>query len=106
MLWGMGFIAAGTVILGVAPQLAVNYLLNPILGALQMSAVNVTWLGLSSDAGSFSTIGGLVLAVFSLIVGGVIYAIAYVSRQPKVDGAAVAGGGIFTGGEPFPPKVG
>ncbi|MGA9128723.1 MAG: proton-conducting transporter membrane subunit [Terracidiphilus sp.] len=101
MLWGMGFIAAGSVILGVAPQLAVNYLLNPILGALQMSAVNVTWLGLSSDAGSFSSIGGLVLAVFSLIVGGVIYAIAYVSRQPKVEGAAIAGGGIFTGGEPL-----
>ncbi|MGB7985219.1 MAG: proton-conducting transporter membrane subunit, partial [Terracidiphilus sp.] len=101
MLWGMGFIAAGSIILGVAPQLAVNYLLNPILGALQMSAVNVTWLGLSSDAGSFSSIGGLVLAVFSLIVGGVIYAIAYVSRQPKVEGAAIAGGGIFTGGEPL-----
>jgi multicomponent Na+:H+ antiporter subunit A len=101
MVWGMGFIAAGSIILGVAPQLAVNYLLNPILGALQMSAVNVTWLGLSSDAGSFSTIGGLVLAVFSLIVGGVIYAIAYVSRQPKVAGAALAGGGIFTGGEPL-----
>jgi multicomponent Na+:H+ antiporter subunit A len=101
MVWGMGFLAAGSVILGVAPQLAVNYLLNPILNALQMSAVNVTWLGLSSDAGSFSSVGGLVLAVFSLIVGGVIYAIAYVSRQPKVAGAALAGGGIFTGGEPL-----
>ena len=101
MLWGMGFIAAGSVILGVAPQLAVNYLLNPILGALQMSTVNVTWLGLSSDAGSFSSIGGLVLAVFSLVVGGAIYTIAYVSRQPKVEGAALAGGGIFTGGEPL-----
>jgi len=101
MIWGMGFIAAGSLVLGIAPQLAVNYLLNPILGALQMSAVNVTWLGLSTDAGSFSSIGGLVLAVFSLIVGGVIYAIAYVSRQPKVAGAALAGGGIFTGGEPL-----
>jgi formate hydrogenlyase subunit 3/multisubunit Na+/H+ antiporter MnhD subunit len=43
----------------------------------------------------------LVLAVFSLIVGGLIYAIAYVSRQPKIEGAALAGGGIFTGGEPL-----
>jgi multicomponent Na+:H+ antiporter subunit A len=101
MVWGMGFLAAGSVILGVAPQLAVNYLLNPILNALQMSAVNVTWLGLSSDAGSFSSVGGLVLAVFSLIVGGAIYAIAYVSRQPKVAGAALAGGSVFTGGEPL-----
>jgi multicomponent Na+:H+ antiporter subunit A len=101
MLWGMGFIAAGSIVLGIAPQLAVNYLLNPILNALQMSAVNVTWLGLSTDAGSFSSVGGLVLAVFSLIVGGLIYAIAYVSRQPKIEGAALAGGGIFTGGEPL-----
>ena len=103
MLWGMGFIAAGSVILGVAPQLAVNYLLNPILNALQMSAVNVTWFGLSSDAGSFSTGGGLVLAVFSLIVGGVIYAIAYVARPAAAGGAALAGagGGVFTGGEPL-----
>jgi len=106
MLWGMGFIAAGSIILGIAPQLAVNYLLNPILNALKMSTVNVTWFGLSSDAGSFSTGGGLVLAVFSLIVGGLIYAIAYISRQPKVvteggSAAALAGGGIFTGGEPL-----
>jgi multicomponent Na+:H+ antiporter subunit A len=101
MVWGMGFLAAGSVILGVAPQLAVNYLLNPILLALKLEAVQVTWFGLSVGAGSFSTMGGLVLAVVSLILGGLIYAIAYVSRQPKIDGAALAGGGIFTGGEPL-----
>ncbi len=102
MVWGMGFMAAGSIILGIAPQLAVNYLLNPILGALQMAAVQVTWFGLSADAGSFSTMGGLVLAVVSLIVGGVIYAIAYVARPVAAGGAALAGGGgIFTGGEPL-----
>jgi multicomponent Na+:H+ antiporter subunit A len=103
MVWGMGFMAAGSIILGIAPQLAVNYLLNPILGALQMATVQVTWFGLSADAGSFSTMGGLVLAVVSLIVGGVIYAIAYVARPVTAGGAALAGGGggIFTGGEPL-----
>ena len=101
MIWGMGFLAAGSVILGIAPQLAVNYLLNPILGALKLNAVQVTWFGLSVGTGSFSTMGGLVLAVVSLILGGLIYAIAYVSRQPKIDGAALAGGGVFTGGEPL-----
>jgi formate hydrogenlyase subunit 3/multisubunit Na+/H+ antiporter MnhD subunit len=45
MVWGMGFLAAGSVILGIAPQLAVNYLLNPILGALKLSPVQVTWFG-------------------------------------------------------------
>jgi len=108
MVWGMGLMAAGSVVLGIAPQLAVNYLLNPILGALKLSAVQVTWFGLSADAGSFSTTGGLVLALVSLVLGGLIYAIAYAARQTPVavtvsGGAALAGagGGIFTGGEPL-----
>jgi len=107
MVWGMGFLAAGSVILGVAPQLAVNLFLNPVLGALGLGAgVHVTWLGLSADAGSFSTAGGLVLALVSLILGGVIYAIAYAARQTPANAAggpalAAVGGGIFTGGEPL-----
>ena len=44
------------------------------------AGVQVTWLGLSADAGSFSTTGGLVLAVVSLVLGGVIYAVAYAAR--------------------------
>jgi len=105
MVWGMGLMAAGSVVLGVAPQLAVNYLLNPILGALGLGAgVQVTWLGLSANAGSFSSMGGLVLALVSLILGGAIYAIAYVARPATAPGGAAlaaAGGGIFTGGEPL-----
>src|SRR5450631_2927955 len=81
MVWGMGFMAAGSVILGVAPQLAVNYLLNPILGIFGLgTGVQVTWFGMFANEGSFSTTGGLVLAVVSLILGGLIYAIAYVAR--------------------------
>jgi multicomponent Na+:H+ antiporter subunit A len=104
MLWGMGFLAAGSVVLGIAPQLAVNYLLNPILGAMKLEAVQVTWFGLSGKVGSFSSMGGLVLAVVSLILGGVIYAIAYAGRPATVAGRAAlagTGGGIFTGGEPL-----
>jgi multicomponent Na+:H+ antiporter subunit A len=103
MIWGMGLLAAGSVVLGVAPQLAVNYFLNPILLALRMGAgVRVTWLGLSADAGSFSSTGGLVLALVSLVFGGAIYLIAYAVR-PAASGAAMAGagGGVFTGGEPL-----
>jgi multicomponent Na+:H+ antiporter subunit A len=105
MQWGMGLMAAGSIVLGVAPQLAVNYLLNPILGALSLGAgVHVTWLGMSSDAGSFSSVGGLMLALVSIILGGAIYAIAYVARPATASGGAAlagAGGGIFTGGEPL-----
>ena len=105
MQWGMGLLAAGSIVLGVAPQLAVNYLLNPILRTLALGAgVHVTWLGLSSDAGSFSTTGGLVLALVSVVVGGAIYVLAYAARPATVgSGAALAGagGGVFTGGEPL-----
>ena len=107
MVWGMGLLAAGSIVLGVAPQLAVNYLLNPILRALALGAgVHVTWLGLSSDAGSFSTTGGLLLATVSVIVGGGIYVLAYAARPvtATAGGGAVlagAGGGVFTGGEPL-----
>jgi NADH:ubiquinone oxidoreductase subunit 5 (subunit L)/multisubunit Na+/H+ antiporter MnhA subunit len=103
MLWGMGLLAAGSIVLGVAPQLAVNALLNPILIALGMGAgVHVSWFGLSSDAGSFSVTGGLILAVVSIVLGGVIYALAYAAR-PVSSSAAIAGagGGVFTGGEPL-----
>ena len=104
MVWGMGFLAAGSVVLGIAPQLAVNYFLNPILAALGLGAgVHVTWLGLSADAGSFSSVGGLVLAVVSIVLGGAIYLVAYAARPVASSGAALAGagGGIFTGGEPL-----
>ena len=105
MVWGMGFLAAGSIVLGIAPQLAVNYLLNPILMAMGMGmGVHVTWLGMSADTGSFSTGGGLVLALVSVILGGAIYAVAYVARPATVGGGAAlagAGGGIFTGGEPL-----
>jgi NADH:ubiquinone oxidoreductase subunit 5 (subunit L)/multisubunit Na+/H+ antiporter MnhA subunit len=107
MLWGMGLLAAGSIVLGVAPQLAVNTLLNPVLRVFSAgAAVNVTWLGLSTDAGTFSSVGGLVLAIVSLAAGGLIYAVAYLARPSAVTitsggAAAFSGGGIFTGGEPL-----
>jgi multicomponent K+:H+ antiporter subunit A len=117
MLWGMAALAMGSMVLGVAPQLAVNSLLNPILAALGMGAgVQVTWFGLSVSAGSFSSMGGLVLALISIVLGGGIYLIAWLARPVMATTSAAsaggaggvsvfvglgAGGGIFTGGEPL-----
>jgi NADH:ubiquinone oxidoreductase subunit 5 (subunit L)/multisubunit Na+/H+ antiporter MnhA subunit len=109
MQWAMGLMAAGSIVLGIAPQLAVNYLLNPVLSALALgSGLQMTWFGLFAGAGSFSTVGGLVLAIVSLVLGGAIYAVAYLSRATPATAAvaggpvlAAAGGGIFTGGEPL-----
>jgi formate hydrogenlyase subunit 3/multisubunit Na+/H+ antiporter MnhD subunit len=109
----MGLMALASIVLGIAPQLAVNYLLNPVLSALSLGAgLQVTWLGLFAGAGSFSTAGGLVLALISLVLGGVIYSVAYSARSVTL-GAAIVGAGtgnatlgagsgdIFTGGEPL-----
>jgi multicomponent Na+:H+ antiporter subunit A len=105
MQWGLMLIATGSIVLGVAPQLAVHYFLNPILAVFGLGTdMQVTWFGLFGSAGSFSTTAGLVLALVSLVVGGVVYALAYVvSPAPATLGAAAAGagGGIFTGGEPL-----
>jgi len=109
MQWGMALMAVGGIVLGIAPQLAVNYLFNPILNALSLGeGIRVTWFGLFSDAGSFSTTGGLVLALVSLVLGGAIYAFARAARPATsvamgAGGPALiaVGGGIFTGGEPL-----
>jgi len=107
MQLGLGLIATGSLLLGVAPQLAVNYFLNPILAALGMGAgIQVSWFGMTATAGSWFTTWGLVLAVVSVIFGGLVYMMASGSRSAvAVGGAALAGagagGGVFTGGEPF-----
>jgi multicomponent K+:H+ antiporter subunit A len=104
MQWGLGLIAAGSVVLSIAPQLPVNYILNPVLSALGLgSGVQVSWFGITTAAGSWWTTGGLILAVFSVVVGALIYALASPPRSVVVGGAALAGagGGVFTGGEPL-----
>jgi multicomponent K+:H+ antiporter subunit A len=108
MQWAMGLMALGSLVLGIAPQIAAILFFQPMLSALGLgSAVQVSWLGFFSGAGVFSTSGGLVLAVFSFLLGGAIFALARVSRTAPAlaavgtAGGALAGGGIFTGGEPL-----
>jgi multicomponent Na+:H+ antiporter subunit A len=104
MQWGLGLIAAGSVVLSLAPQLPVNYILNPVLSALGLgSGVQVSWFGITGAAGSWWTTGGLVLALVSVGVGALIYALTTPPRTVVVGGAALAGagGGVFTGGEPL-----
>ena len=113
---GLGLIATGSIVLGVAPQLAVHYLLNPVLAALGMGAgIQVSWFGMTAatTAGSWFTTWGLVLAVISIIFGFIVYAMAGGARQTlaggevALAGAGASGGtagmgsGIFTGGEPL-----
>lgn len=103
MLAGATVLAAGTVVLGVAPQLAVNYAINPVLAALGLEpAIGVSWLGLTTASSSWFTTGGLVLALVALGVGLLLYWLVQPRRQWVVAGAgSTAAGGVFTGGEPL-----
>jgi multicomponent Na+:H+ antiporter subunit D len=111
MVWALGLFALGSVVLGLAPQLAVNYIINPILPVLGMATVQVSWFGLTPAAGSWWTTGGLMLALVSAGAGIVFYVIAGSSRarvlamgQGVVLAGATGGGdvGVFTGGEAIP----
>jgi multicomponent Na+:H+ antiporter subunit A len=73
MLIGSGILAAGCVVLGIAPQLALNYLIDPALTAMGLQGdLGVSWFGFSSTGGQF-VVGGLLLATLSVIGGAVAY---------------------------------
>ena len=111
MQWGMALMAAGSIVLGLAPQIAVVWFFRPMLSAIGLDAsIRVTWLGMFSGAGAFSTTGGLVLAIVSFVLGSAIFALARVSGGARVSTASVSGSGgillgrpgdVFTGGEPL-----
>jgi len=103
MRWGMGLLAAGSLILGIAPQLPIQFLINPLLPALGLSPVTrVSWFGLSTATGSWWSTGGLILAVAALGVGLLIYALAQPTRRVvSAGGGTAAWGSVFTGGEPL-----
>jgi hypothetical protein len=87
------------VLLGVAPQLVVSTLINPLLPALGVAPLSgVGWLGIAAGQGSWLATGGLVLGIAALVVGALIYWL-----PVRVGGAAAAGGPptVFTGGEPL-----
>lgn len=74
MLVGMGILAAGSIFLGVMPQVAIDYAVAPALGSMGMHlAVGTSWLGITTNAGSWYTVTGLVLALAALIAGGLVY---------------------------------
>jgi NADH:ubiquinone oxidoreductase subunit 5 (subunit L)/multisubunit Na+/H+ antiporter MnhA subunit len=74
MLIGSGVLAVGCVVLGIAPQLAVNYAVAPALAAMGLRTQVVTgWFGLSAAGNSFYTTAGLVLALVSLVFGVAVY---------------------------------
>jgi multicomponent Na+:H+ antiporter subunit A len=99
MIAGGAVLAGGCVVLGVAPQLAVGYLLNPLLPALGRSPLaGVSWFGLSVGQGAWFATGGLVMGLVALLFGAAVYWLPI----PAQAAVAATGGApsVFTGGEP------
>ena len=104
MTTGMLLLTVVTVALGIAPQYAIRLLINPVLAALGMpAAVGVSWFGMTDSMGSWAASIGLVMAVVSAVIGGVVYLVVALPARAVVSGGAFAGagGGTFTGGEPM-----
>ncbi|MGO9445917.1 MAG: proton-conducting transporter membrane subunit, partial [Thiobacillaceae bacterium] len=102
MLAGSGVLAAACVVLGVAPQLAITYVINPLLPALGLHPLNgVTWLGFTTGQGTWFATAGLVLCLITLVAGAVMYWLPSAGgRRALVSPPST----VFTGGEPLTGK--
>jgi NADH:ubiquinone oxidoreductase subunit 5 (subunit L)/multisubunit Na+/H+ antiporter MnhA subunit len=97
MVAGGSILATGCILLGVAPQLAVTYLLNPLLPALGCTPLTgVSWFGLTSGQGVWLASGGLMLGVVALLFGALVVWIPMLMRGPVTAGGPPS---VFTGGE-------
>ncbi len=100
----ISLLAAGSLLLGIAPQLAFNYLINPLLPHLGLAPIEgISWLGIRLAGGEWYISFGLVMAILAFGLGALVYLIWQPARRIAVSGGAaiLEGGGIFSGGEPL-----
>jgi multicomponent Na+:H+ antiporter subunit A len=101
MLAGGGMLAVGCFVLGVEPQLAVRFLLNPLLLALGLAPLTgIGWLGLTLGEGTWFATGGFMISLVALAFGALVYSFARPARVLAKAGA----GAVFSGGEPLGPQ--
>lgn len=92
---GIGVLAAGCILLGIAPQLAIKFVINPMLGAVGCAPLaGVSWLGFTAGQGQWYATGGLVLSLLALGFGAVIFWL-------PSGGRTAGSSSVFTGGEPL-----
>src|SRR5271166_31801 len=98
---GIGVLAGGCILLGIAPQLAITYIINPLLPALGYAPLaGVSWLGFAAGQGEWYATGGLVLSILALGFSALIFWWPSPSRGMLAAGVPT----VFTGGEPLGPK--
>jgi len=110
MLAGGVILGTGTIVLGLAPQLAVRFVINPLLPALGVRPViGVSWLGLTAGTGTWFSTAGFVLVLLAVAVGLVIYALArpVSARREAARSSPPIAATPFIGGEPMaaPPRL-
>ncbi|WP_211256235.1 proton-conducting transporter membrane subunit [Edaphobacter aggregans] len=99
---GIGVLAGGCILLGIAPQLAIKYIINPLLPALgSASLTGVSWLGFAAGQGDWYATGGLILSILALGFSALIFWLPRPARGMKAAGGRPT---IFTGGEPLTPQ--
>ena len=99
---GIGVLAAGCILLGIAPQLAIKFVINPVLPALGYAPLTgVSWLGFSAGQGDWYATAGLILSILALAVAALIYWIPSAGGRKAL---ASAPSPVFTGGEQLSAK--
>ncbi|HZL64832.1 MAG TPA: NADH-quinone oxidoreductase subunit L, partial [Thermoleophilia bacterium] len=105
MIAGGVILATGCVVLGVAPQLAIKYVVDPALRSMRLQPdIHLSWLGLTTAGGSWYASVGLVMALVASACGALVYWLAV--RRPRAAraaSAAVTGAGspgVTGGGTP------
>jgi multicomponent Na+:H+ antiporter subunit A len=89
MIAGGVILATGCVVLGVAPQLAIKYVVDPALRGMRLQPdIHLSWLGLTTAGGSWYATAGLVMALVASACGALVYWLAV--RRPRAARAASA----------------
>lgn len=104
MLAGGIILGAGTIFLGLAPQIAVRAVINPLLPDLGVAPViGVSWLGLTAGSGTWFSTAGFLLVLLAVAVGLMIYAMSRPVSARREGTLAFPGAASapFIGGEPL-----
>jgi multicomponent Na+:H+ antiporter subunit A len=92
---GMGVLAALCLVLGLAPQALMQWVVSPAVKALGFSwNLSFTWLGIQTTSPGVSGIAGVVVVLLALVIGWIIYHLIQTGSSPSAN--------VFTGGDPLP----
>ncbi|MBV5263736.1 NADH-quinone oxidoreductase subunit L [Pinisolibacter aquiterrae] len=95
MLIGMGLMAAGCVVFGLAPQLMMDAIVAPAVAGLGFTPdVATSWGGIATGRGAIGLTVGATLVAAALAMGWIVWRLADAPTRATV--------AVFTGGEPLP----